>query len=98
MNHHDYPLGSDTKDAPWQANDPEMKECPCCEGTKKQDCLDCHEGEDDDGSKCLVCSGTGLINCEECNGTGKVEKTDEDLQADEDYYEDLKFESRRDDR
>lgn len=81
MNNHDYPLGSDNDDAPWNQDDPVMRECPVCEGEETETCGDCNEGEDpDDGSKCLTCSGTGKVPCSECEGTGEVEAEPDDYE------------------
>lgn len=95
MNNFDYPWGADNSDAPWNQGDEPMKECPECEGTGKHSCLDCHEGEDDDGNKCLYCSGIGIITCEECNGTGEVFMTDEDIQDESDYWADQRMDEER---
>lgn len=95
MNNFDYPWGSDNADAPWNQGDEPMKECPECGGEKIVTCYDCHEGEDDDGSKCLPCSGTGQISCPECEGTGEIPMTDEDIQAEKDDYADMRMDEER---
>ena len=84
MNNYDYPWGADGPDAPWNQNDPIMKECHVCEGHGTEPCCDCEEGEDEDGAKCLTCSGTGKVPCSECEGGGEIEADPEDYEPDPD--------------
>lgn len=89
MNNFDYPWGSDNSDAPWNQGDEPMKECPTCEGCENW-CSNCEESRDD-----CECGEEEFEPCPECGGTGEVPMTDEDIQAEKDYYADMRMDEER---
>ena len=83
MNNYDYPLGSDTPDAPWnQVNEP-TKNCPICLGSGHI-CSECN-----DDSLLCECDGKNMEDCQECNGTGEVFMTEEEIEDEHDFWQEI---------
>jgi DnaJ-class molecular chaperone len=89
MNNHDYPVGSDNSDAPWNKEDGPMKECTECDGIGRFECEECSAtGSDYNGDDCPYCNGIKTLPCSTCNGSGLIEMSDEEIEdAHEAYFE-----------
>ena len=87
MNNHDYPLGSDTPDAPWNASDPIMKECPTCNGVGMI-CNNCEEDYETCTCEEEDTRSMGHHDCSACEGSGEVEADPEDYEPDYDDIDD----------
>jgi len=79
MNNTDYPVGSDTSDAPWNEQDYGDKECPVCMGDKYL----YYAPTDSDGEynkeSCHNCDGSGVIPMNRQDHLDRLESKREDM-------------------